>query len=111
MMTDEAAPTDRRAEEFDRAGIGVRLDEERRRASLLGDIREAIFGAQDGLVSTLAIVSAVSGATDDRYAVLIAGVAAGLTRPTKSQVRWWARDCGLVPFAGPWSPPRMGPSS
>jgi VIT1/CCC1 family predicted Fe2+/Mn2+ transporter len=62
----------------DRAGVGARLDEERRRASLLGDVREAIFGAQDGLVSTLAVVSAVSGATNDRYPVLIAGVAAGL---------------------------------
>ena len=35
--------------------LRVRLDEERRRASLLGDLREAIFGAQDGLVSTLAV--------------------------------------------------------
>jgi len=63
---------------FDPGAIGLRLDEERRKASLLGDVREAIFGAQDGLVSTLAVVSAVSGATNDRYPVLIAGVAAGL---------------------------------
>lgn len=77
-MMDEAAPTELRAEGFDRAGIEVRLDEERRRASLLGDMREAIFGAQDGLVSTLAVVSTVSGATDDRFAVLIAGIATGL---------------------------------
>ena len=47
-------------------------------ANFLGDVREAIFGAQDGLVSTLAVVSTVSGATHDRYPVLIAGVAAGL---------------------------------
>jgi VIT1/CCC1 family predicted Fe2+/Mn2+ transporter len=76
-MTDEAAPIDR-AEGFDRATIGVRLDQERRRASLLGDVREAIFGAQDGLVSTLAVVSTVRGATDSRLAVLIAGIASGL---------------------------------
>jgi VIT1/CCC1 family predicted Fe2+/Mn2+ transporter len=44
---------------------------------MLGD-REAIFGAQDGLVSTLAVVSAVSGATNKRFAVLIAGIAAAL---------------------------------
>jgi VIT1/CCC1 family predicted Fe2+/Mn2+ transporter len=44
---------------------------------MLGD-REAIFGAQDGLVSTLAVVSAVSGATNERFAVLIAGIAAAL---------------------------------
>jgi VIT1/CCC1 family predicted Fe2+/Mn2+ transporter len=54
------------------------MDDERRRMSFLGDVREAIFGAQDGLVSTLAVVSTVSGATHDRYPVLIAGVAAGL---------------------------------
>jgi VIT1/CCC1 family predicted Fe2+/Mn2+ transporter len=60
------------------AGIGIRLEAERGRASLLGDVREAIFGAQDGLVSTLAVVSAVSGATHDRFPILIAGIAAGL---------------------------------
>jgi predicted membrane protein (TIGR00267 family) len=62
----------------DRAELGSRLDAEQRRASRLGDIREAIFGAQDGLVSTLAVVSTVSGATDDRFTVLIAGIATGL---------------------------------
>jgi VIT1/CCC1 family predicted Fe2+/Mn2+ transporter len=62
----------------DRTNIGARLDEERRRASLLGDVREAIFGAQDGLVSTLAVVSTVSGATHDRYAILVAGIATAL---------------------------------
>jgi VIT1/CCC1 family predicted Fe2+/Mn2+ transporter len=59
-------------------GLGIRLEAERGRASLLGDVREAIFGAQDGLVSTLAVVSAVSGATPDRFPILIAGIAAGL---------------------------------
>ena len=54
------------------------LAEERRQASLLGEIREAIFGAQDGLVSTLAVVSTVGGASADRYAMLIAGIASGL---------------------------------
>jgi VIT1/CCC1 family predicted Fe2+/Mn2+ transporter len=58
--------------------IGARLDEERRRAGLLGDIREAIFGAQDGLVSTLAVVTTVSGATNDRFPILIAGIATAL---------------------------------
>jgi VIT1/CCC1 family predicted Fe2+/Mn2+ transporter len=76
-MTHEAASADRLAE-VDRARIRVRLDRERRRASFLGDVREAIFGAQDGLVSTLAVVSTVSGATHDRFAVLIAGIATGL---------------------------------
>ena len=65
-------------EPVEQAAIGARLDAERRRASLLGDVREAIFGAQDGLVSTLAVVSAVSGATNDRFPVLVAGIAAAL---------------------------------
>ena len=74
----EEGGSDLLTEGIDRAGMGIRLDDERRRASLLGDMRQAIFGAQDGLVSTLAVVSTVSGATNDRYPVLIAGVAAGL---------------------------------
>ena len=77
MLGEDADPAVR-AEDFDRASVGARLDDERRRAGLLGDVREAIFGAQDGLVSTLAVVSTVSGATNDRYPVLIAGIAAGL---------------------------------
>lgn len=62
----------------DRNEIGARLDEERRRATALGDVREAIFGAQDGLVSTLAVVSTVSGASSDRFPVLVAGIATAL---------------------------------
>ena len=58
--------------------LGTRLDAERRRAGILGDVREAIFGAQDGLVTTLAVVSTVSGAYHDRFPILIAGIAAGL---------------------------------
>ena len=54
------------------------LADERRRASLLGEVREAVFGAQDGLVSTLAVVSAVAGAGTGRFGVLVAGIAAGL---------------------------------
>ena len=42
--------------------IARHLDEERRTSSLLGEIREVVFGAQDGLVSTLAVVATVAGA-------------------------------------------------
>ncbi len=66
------------AHEFDRAWLQEHLAEERSRASLLGEIREAIFGAQDGLVSTLAVVSTVAGASANRFPVLIAGIASGL---------------------------------
>ena len=66
------------AAEFDRGWVREHLADERRKASLLGEIREAIFGAQDGLVSTLAVVSTVAGASADRVPVLIAGIATGL---------------------------------
>jgi len=69
---------DQPAAEFDRDWIRDHLSEERRKSSLLGEIREAIFGAQDGLVSTLAVVSTVAGASADRVPVLVAGIATGL---------------------------------
>jgi len=78
-VSDQAAtPGQVASTPIDRAQLGARLESERHQASLLGDIREAIFGAQDGLVSTLAVVSTVSGATGNRYAVLIAGIATSL---------------------------------
>ena len=77
-MTDDAGTPELLAPSVDYSIIGRHLDEERREASLLGDVREAIFGAQDGLVSTLAVVSTVSGATDSRLTVLIAGIATAL---------------------------------
>jgi len=86
-MTDQSDRAELRSAVSDRAGAGARLDQERRKAGLLGDVREAIFGAQDGLVSTLAVVSTVSGATNDRFPVLIAGIAAGLAYGAMSAVR------------------------
>lgn len=66
------------AAEFPDAWIRQHLTEERKLASRLGEIREVIFGAQDGLVSTLAVVSTVGGATFDRFPILVAGIASGL---------------------------------
>ena len=66
------------AGQFDRGWIKQHLAEERRKASLLGEIREAIFGAQDGLVSTLAVASTVAGASTERFPVLVAGIASAL---------------------------------
>ena len=77
-MGDETARADPDAHEFDRDWVREHLREERSHVSLLGEIREIVFGAQDGLVSTLAVVSAVSGATQDRFPILIAGIASGL---------------------------------
>ena len=77
-MDDASLRPDRPASTYDRAWVREHLADERRTASLLGEIREAIFGAQDGLVSTLAVVSTVAGASADRVPVLIAGIATGL---------------------------------
>jgi VIT1/CCC1 family predicted Fe2+/Mn2+ transporter len=72
--TPEASP----AREYDRAWIQQHLADERRSAGVLSEIREAVFGAQDGLTSVLAVVSTVGGATGDTYPVLVAGFAATL---------------------------------
>ena len=78
LMADEHARAGLAPSEFSREFLAAHLAEERRRASLLGEVREAVFGAQDGLVSTLAVVSTVAGASSDRFVVLIAGIASGL---------------------------------
>jgi vacuolar iron transporter family protein len=78
ILDDEEARAGLAAEEFDRDWLRSHLADERRKASILGEIREAIFGAQDGLVSTLAAVTIVAGASSDQFAVLVAGIAVGL---------------------------------
>lgn len=65
-------------EYLDRDWLRRHITEEREASDLLGEIREALFGMQDGIVSTLAIVTAVGTATGDRYHVLIAGIASAL---------------------------------
>jgi VIT1/CCC1 family predicted Fe2+/Mn2+ transporter len=74
----ETPPPGTPAAAYDRAWLRDHLADERRKASLLGEIREAIFGAQDGLVSTLAAVSIVAGASADRVLILMTGIATGL---------------------------------
>jgi VIT1/CCC1 family predicted Fe2+/Mn2+ transporter len=54
------------------------LREERREADLLSEVREAIFGAQDGVTSILTVVITVATATSNQYAVLVAGLAAAI---------------------------------
>jgi VIT1/CCC1 family predicted Fe2+/Mn2+ transporter len=66
------------ASEYDPEWLKDHLAQERRQASVLSEIREAVFGAQDGLTSVLAVVSTVGGATADSYSVLVAGFAATL---------------------------------
>src|SRR6202163_1069038 len=64
--------------DYDRAWLLEHLESERRSAGVLSEVREAVFGAQDGLTSVLAVVSTVGGATGQPYAVLVAGLAATL---------------------------------
>ncbi|HYK97027.1 MAG TPA: VIT1/CCC1 transporter family protein [Candidatus Acidoferrales bacterium] len=63
---------------LDRDWLTQHLVEERHEADLLGEIREAIFGAQDGVTSILIVVITVATATTSSYAVLIAGIAAAI---------------------------------
>ena len=62
----------------DRAWLEAHLDAERAEANLLAEIREVIFGLQDGVTSILAVVSTVAVASHDTYTVLISGIAATL---------------------------------
>ncbi|HYN64401.1 MAG TPA: VIT1/CCC1 transporter family protein [Candidatus Limnocylindrales bacterium] len=78
MLEDESARAGLAPHEFDRDWLAGHLADERHKASLLGEVREAIFGAQDGLVSTLAVVSTVAGASSERFPILIAGIASAL---------------------------------
>jgi vacuolar iron transporter family protein len=71
-------PVAAEAAEFDTEWLANHLERERREASVLSEIREAVFGAQDGLTSVLAVVSTVGGATGETFAVLVAGLAATL---------------------------------
>ncbi|MCZ6867553.1 MAG: VIT1/CCC1 transporter family protein [Chloroflexi bacterium] len=55
------------------------VETERWRVAASGRIREVVFGAQDGLVSTLALVTAVAAAVpDDKTLVVVAGLAGAL---------------------------------
>ncbi|HSL32500.1 MAG TPA: VIT1/CCC1 transporter family protein [Candidatus Limnocylindrales bacterium] len=71
-------PADAPASAYRRDWLAAHLDEERRESALLGEIREIVFGAQDGLVSTLAVVATVAGASGQPFPVVVAGIAAAL---------------------------------
>lgn len=76
--TAERPPFDAPASAYPSDWIANHLDEERRASALLGEIREVVFGAQDGLVSTLAVVATVAGASGQAFPVIVAGVASAL---------------------------------
>jgi len=55
------------------------LEERRKRIELLGRIREFVFGIQDGLISTVGLLTGVQSATGNRSTVLLTGLAAMVT--------------------------------
>lgn len=58
--------------------IRTEVFEEKARVSGLQRLREVMFGAQDGLVSTVAVVSSVAVATGDNRIVILAGATSAL---------------------------------
>jgi vacuolar iron transporter family protein len=62
----------------DRRRHVAELETEPLRIERLGSIRELVFGAQDGLVSTLAVVAGLAAAGMDHLVVLLGGVVAAL---------------------------------
>src|ERR1700736_1109693 len=77
-ISEDRPPFSAPAAHYDAAWIKQHLDAERKSTGRLSEIREAVFGAQDGLTSVLAVVSTVGGATGQPFAVLVAGFAATL---------------------------------
>ncbi|HEX8002676.1 MAG TPA: VIT1/CCC1 transporter family protein [Mycobacteriales bacterium] len=61
------------------SGLAAAAAREGERVARRGRIREVVFGAQDGLLSTLALVTGVRGADASRYAILVAGFAGALS--------------------------------
>ena len=56
----------------------MEVDRERFRVANLGRLREVVFGAQDGILSTVALVTSVAVAIGSSSTVLLAGLAAAL---------------------------------
>ncbi|MHB8481286.1 MAG: VIT1/CCC1 transporter family protein [Nitrospiria bacterium] len=56
--------------------MGNHLEEKRRRIEQRGEIRELVFGVQDGLISSVGLVGGMQGATADSRMVLLAGLSA-----------------------------------
>ena len=54
------------------------LDQERWRVARMGRLREVVFGAQDGLLSTVALVTSLAVAVESQTTILVAGLAGAL---------------------------------
>jgi len=55
------------------------LEEKKARVEALGRIREFVFGIQDGLISTVGLLTGIQSATGNRWTVLLTGLAAIVT--------------------------------
>ena len=62
----------------DYVSAATEIDRERWRVARMGRLREVVFGAQDGLLSTVALVTGVAVAVENQATVLVAGLAAAL---------------------------------
>lgn len=65
----------------DKAGERHRVEhvfEEKERIGKLAQIRELVFGAQDGLLVPLGVISSVAGAFSNNHIVLVAGISEAL---------------------------------
>ena len=62
----------------DYVSAATEIDRERWRVARLGRLREVVFGAQDGLLSTVALGTGVAVAVENQTTVLVAGLAAAL---------------------------------
>ena len=71
------SPQDLDAFELDTyVAAAMEVDRERWRVASLGRLREVVFGAQDGILSTVALVTSVAVAVGETSTVLVAGLAA-----------------------------------
>ena len=60
------------------AAASREIDRERERVAWMGRLREVVFGVQDGILSTMALVTGVAVAVGEQSIVVVAGLAAAL---------------------------------
>jgi VIT1/CCC1 family predicted Fe2+/Mn2+ transporter/rubrerythrin len=60
------------------AAASREIDRERERVAWMGRLREVVFGVQDGILSTMALVTGVAVAVGEQSIVLVAGFAGAL---------------------------------
>ena len=83
QVTEPATPRMRQIRESDLsptyAAARLEVESQRWKVAAVGRIREVVFGAQDGLLSILALVTAVAASDVEKTTVLIAALAGALS--------------------------------